>query len=115
MSVQFNEIRPTDGLLDPILRIALWLERNVATDLSNALAHQGHHAFPFLSQVQMVHNWSPQLKSLVDNIAVKVLLTGDAAPPSETDPYRMLKRMYILTDKEDSCQPSALHQRQPVG
>ena len=27
-----NEIRSTEGPIDPILRIALWLERNVATD-----------------------------------------------------------------------------------
>ncbi len=45
MSVQFNEIRSTEGLIDPILRIATWLERNAATDLFNALAHQGRPAY----------------------------------------------------------------------
>ena len=99
MSVQFNRLTSTEGLIDPILRIATWLERSVATDFFNALAHQGRHAYLFLDQVQIIDNWSAQLKFLVDSTAVKVLLTGDAAPPAEKDRYRLVGRMHILSDK----------------
>ena len=79
MRVQFDDLTSTEGLIDPILRIADWLEQNVATDAFNNLAHQGQRAHLFVDEVQNIPGWSNQLKSLVDSTSLKVLLTGSSA------------------------------------
>ncbi len=79
MRVQFDELASTEGLTDPILRIADWLEANVATDAFNNLAHQGQTAHLFVDEVQNIPGWSNQLKFLVDSTSLKVLLTGSSA------------------------------------
>ena len=79
MRVQFDDLTSTEGLIDPILRIADWLEENVATDTFNALAHQGQRAYLFVDEVQNIPGWSNQLKFLVDTTSLKVLLTGSSA------------------------------------
>ena len=52
MRVRFNKASPTEGLIDPILRIAYWLECEFATDTFNTLAHQGQTAYLFLPKVR---------------------------------------------------------------
>ena len=79
MRVQFDELTSTHGLIDPILRIADWLEANIATDAFNNLAHQGQTAYLFVDEVQNIPGWSNQLKFLVDSTSLKVLLTGSSA------------------------------------
>ena len=79
MRVQFDDLTSTEGLIDPILRIADWLEANVATDAFNNLAHQGQTAYLFVDEAQNVSGWSNQLKFLVDSTSLKVLLTGSSA------------------------------------
>ena len=78
MRVQFDGLASGSRLVDPILRISEWFERNVAADRFNALAHQGEKAYLFLDEVQNLENWSAQLKFLVDTVAVKVLVTGSS-------------------------------------
>ena len=79
MRVQFDDLTSTSGLIDPILRIADWLEANVTTDAFNNLAHQGQTAYLFVDEAQNLSGWSNQLKFLVDNTSLKVLLTGSSA------------------------------------
>ena len=66
-------------MLDPILRITSWIERNITPATFNALAHQGQHAYLFFDEIQHIRNWSNQLKFLVDSSAVKVVATGSSA------------------------------------
>ena len=77
--VRFDQITTTEGMLDPILRITSWIERNITPATFNALAHQGRTAYLFFDEVQHIRNWSNQLKFLVDNSAVKVVATGSSA------------------------------------
>ena len=77
--VRFDQITTTKGMLDPILRITSWIERNITPATFNALAHQGRTAYLFFDEVQHIRNWSNQLKFLVDNSAVKVVATGSSA------------------------------------
>lgn len=58
----------------PILGIANWVEHNIATDCFNALAHPGRKAYLFLDEVQNLDSWSKQLKSLMNTVAVQILV-----------------------------------------
>ena len=75
----FDQVTTTDDMLDPILRITAWVERNITPATFNALAHQGQRAYLFFDEVQHIGNWSNQLKFLVDHSAVKVVATGSSA------------------------------------
>ena len=77
--VPLDEVTVTDDMLDPILRITSWIERNITPDTFNTLAHQGQTAYLFFDEVQHIRNWSNQLKFLVDNSTVKVVATGSSA------------------------------------
>ena len=66
-------------MLDPILRITSWVERNITPATFNALAHQGQTAHLLFDEVQHISNWHNQLKLLVDHSAVKVVATGSSA------------------------------------
>ena len=94
MRIQFDELTSTAGLTDPILRIADWLEANVATDAFNNLAHQGQTAHLFVDEVQNIPGWSNQLKFLVDSTSLKVLLTGSSALRIEQGQDRLAGRIH---------------------
>ena len=79
LRVQFDELNSLRNLKEPILRISDWFERHIAADRFNALAQLGQKAFLFFDEVQNLEGWSAQLKSLVDNAAVKVVVTGSSA------------------------------------
>ena len=79
MRIQFDQLTATEGMLDPILRITAWLQRNITPSTFNTLAHQGQPAYLFFDEVQHIRNWSAQLKFLVDHSAVKVVATGSSA------------------------------------
>ena len=79
LRVQFDELDSVKGVTEPILQIADWFERQIANDRFNAMAHTGHKAYLFFDEVQNLDKWSVQLKSLVDNAAVKVVVTGSSA------------------------------------
>jgi len=77
--VQFDEL---PGLLDvqePILRLADWFEKRVLEKTFNEAARSGGVAYVFLDEVQNLDNWAPQLKFLVDNSDVRVMVTGSSA------------------------------------
>ena len=79
LRVQFDELASLRGVEEPIIAIADWFERNVATARFNELAHEGRKAYLFLDEVQNLVGWDAQLKSLVDNAALKVVVTGSSA------------------------------------
>jgi predicted AAA+ superfamily ATPase len=77
--VQFDEL---PGLLDvqePILRLADWFETRFLGQTFNEAARSGHPAYIFLDEVQNLDDWAPQLKFLVDNSDVRVMVTGSSA------------------------------------
>ena len=79
LRVQFDELDSLRNLKEPILRISDWFDRRIATARFNALAREGQKAYLFFDEVQNLDGWSAQLKSLVDNAAVKVVVTGSSA------------------------------------
>ena len=79
LRVQFDELASLKGVTEPILFISDWFERNVTAERFNALAQNGQKAFLFFDEVQNLNGWSDQLKSLVDNASVKVVVTGSSA------------------------------------
>lgn len=82
LRVQFDEL-PSLRLLrrvgDPILALCRWFENRILGKTFNAAAHDGAPAYLFFDEVQNLDDWAPQLKSLVDNHAVRVLVTGSSA------------------------------------
>ena len=79
LRVQFDELATLTKLQEPILRISDWFERSIAPKRFNALAQTGETAYLFFDEVQNLSGWHIQLKSLVDNASVKVVVTGSSA------------------------------------
>ena len=79
LRVQFDELASLRGIEEPIIAIADWFERNVTTAGFNELTHESRKAYLFLDEVQNLDGWDAQLKSLVDNAALKVVVTGSSA------------------------------------
>lgn len=77
--VQFDEIPSLKGLRDPILSLCRWFESRILSGTFNEWAHKGEHVFLFFDEVQNLNDWAPQVKTLVDHHAVRVLLTGSSA------------------------------------
>ena len=79
LRVQFDDLGTLTKLREPILRISDWFERRIAPKRFNTLAQAGATAYLFFDEVQNVDRWDAQLKSLVDNASVKVVVTGSSA------------------------------------
>jgi predicted AAA+ superfamily ATPase len=79
LRVQFDELDSLRRIEEPILTISDWFERNITEERFNSLAQGGHKAYLFFDEVQNLDRWAPQLKSLVDNTSVKVIVTGSSA------------------------------------
>lgn len=79
LRVQFDDLVSLGKMQEPILSISDWFERNVTPESFNSLAHGGHRAYLFFDEVQNLRRWDAQLKSLVDNTSVKVVVTGSSA------------------------------------
>lgn len=77
--VTFDEIESLRGLKDPVLNIARWYERMVVKRSFNELARDGSCAYILLDEVQNLSAWAPQVKHLVDNQSVRVLVTGSSS------------------------------------
>jgi predicted AAA+ superfamily ATPase len=77
--IAFDELPTLRDLGEPVLAIARWYEREVLATTFNVAAHEGRPAFLFLDEVQNLETWAPQIKSLVDNHAVRVLVTGSSS------------------------------------
>ncbi|MPZ45703.1 MAG: AAA family ATPase [Betaproteobacteria bacterium] len=77
--VPFDEIGSLRKLRDPILTIVRWYETKVLLRTINEVAHSGASAYLLFDEVQNLDAWAPQLKHLVDNNTVRVLVTGSSS------------------------------------
>jgi predicted AAA+ superfamily ATPase len=77
--VQFDEIPSLKGLKDPILSLSFWFENNILGSSFNEWAHKNEPIYIFFDEVQNLKDWAPQIKSLVDHHAVRIILTGSSA------------------------------------
>ncbi|NUQ78170.1 MAG: AAA family ATPase [Polyangiaceae bacterium] len=79
LKVQYDDLRPLGRLDLPVLDIAWWYENRILGQTFNEAARSNRPAFLFLDEVQNLQNWAPELKSLVDQSTVRVLVTGSSA------------------------------------
>ena len=79
LRVQFDELASLRNIKEPILKISDWFEQNITGKSFNSLAQDGRKAYLFFDEVQNLVGWDTQLKSLVDNTSVKVVVTGSSA------------------------------------
>ena len=77
--IQFDEVPSLGSYSQPILGLVRWFEKNVLGETMNALAQRGEPAYLFFDEVQNLKKWAPQLKSLVDHVTAKTLVTGSSA------------------------------------
>lgn len=79
LKVQFDEIKELGKLPLPVQTIAWWFEDRILRRTFNEAAHAAQPAFLFLDEVQNLDDWAPELKNLVDNSTLRVLVTGSSA------------------------------------
>jgi hypothetical protein len=79
LRLQADELPSLLDVREPILRIVEWFEENILGSSLNAAATVGRQTYLFLDEVQNLREWAPQLKSLVDNAATQVVVTGSSA------------------------------------
>lgn len=77
--VAFDEIESLAGIKDPVLSISRWYEQRILKRSFNELARAGLNAYILLDEVQNLSAWAPQVKHLVDNQNVRVLVTGNSS------------------------------------
>jgi hypothetical protein len=77
--IQFEDVPALGSLSSPVQTIIRWYEDNVLRDSINALARRGEKVYILLDELQNVHKWSDQLKSVVDNMPAKFIVTGSSA------------------------------------
>jgi predicted AAA+ superfamily ATPase len=77
--VQCDELPELMKVPEPILRLTDWYERAILGETLNQAAHAGRRTVLFFDEVQNLPGWAPQLKSLVDNSATQVVVTGSSA------------------------------------
>jgi len=95
--VPFDEIEHLGTLKDPILKIARWFQSAVLGETFNESARANHIAYIFLDEVQNLNAWAPQIKHLVDNHDVRVLVTGSSALRIEAGRDSLAGRITTLT------------------
>lgn len=74
--VPFDELPAMRGIQEPVLAIARWFEDRVLKCSFNESGRRNESAFLFFDEVQNLDAWAPQIKNLVDNHMVRVLVTG---------------------------------------
>ncbi len=77
--VSFDELPTLEAIKEPILAIARWYEEQILKDSFNEADRRGKPALLFFDEVQNLSAWAPQIKHLVDNHRVRVLLTGSSS------------------------------------
>ena len=79
LRLQFDEIPSLRDVKEPVLSLARWFENRILRTTFNEAAGAGEPAYLFFDEVQNLRDWAPQLKALVDQHSVKVLVTGSSA------------------------------------
>jgi len=79
--VPFDEIESLGKLklTDLILTVTRWFESHVLGQSFNESARADRIAYILLDEVQNLEAWAPQVKHLVDNHEVRVLVTGSSS------------------------------------
>jgi len=77
--IPFDEIESLRNVRDPVLSIARWYEQHVLKSTFNELASQGIEIYILLDEVQNLDAWAPQVKHLVDNHRLRLLVTGSSS------------------------------------
>lgn len=77
--VQFDDIPSLRRLDEPLLGLAWWFMDHVLGKSFQRAAADGEQAMLFLDEVQNLRDWAPQLKLLVDQHPVRVVVTGSSA------------------------------------
>lgn len=77
--VQFDELPDLTKVAQPILDLAWWYSDNVLGKSFHKAARDGEQALLFFDEVQNLPDWAPQLKHLVDQHPVRVVVTGSSA------------------------------------
>jgi predicted AAA+ superfamily ATPase len=77
--VQADQLAAVEEVAEPLLRLADWYEESVLGERLNAVARRGEPTFLVFDEIQNLDRWAPQLKSLVDHSATRVLITGSSA------------------------------------
>lgn len=77
--VAFDELPTLARIAEPILAISRWFEEQILSQTFNAMARQQTPAFLFFDEVQNLDTWAPQVKNLVDNHSVHLLVTGSSS------------------------------------
>lgn len=92
----FDELPTLRGIKEPVLAISRWYEKAIAGNTMNALSRAGKPAFLFFDEVQNLDLWAPQIKNLVDNNSVRVMLTGSSSLRIEAGRDSMAGRVTTL-------------------
>ena len=77
--IQFDELESLTRTPEPVLEFARWFEKNILGCSFNEAARDGKPAYLLFDEVQNLKEWAPQVKFLVDNHAVRVLVTGSSS------------------------------------
>lgn len=77
--VPFDEIKTLRTLADPVLSLTRWFEARILKQTFNESAREGGTPYLFLDEVQNLDAWAPQVKHLVDNHEVRLLVTGSSS------------------------------------
>ncbi len=77
--VPFDELPTLRGLREPVLGIARWYEGEILKSTFNQAARKKNTAYLLFDEVQNLDAWAPQVKNLVDNHSVRVLVTGSSS------------------------------------
>lgn len=77
--VSFDELPTLRGISEPVLAISRWFQDDILQKTFNQIAREHEPAYLFLDEVQNLDAWAEQLKHLVDNHQVRVLLTGSSS------------------------------------
>jgi hypothetical protein len=94
--VPFDDLPTFRGIQEPVLAVARWFEEQVLGHTFNAAARAEEPAYILLDEVQNLEQWAPQVKSLVDNHAVRVLLTGSSSLRIEVGQDSLAGRLSTL-------------------
>lgn len=97
--VPFDEIESFGKLklTDPILAITRWFESQILSQTFNESARADRIAYVLLDEVQNLEAWAPQVKHLVDNYEVRVLVTGSSSLRIEAGRDSLAGRVTTLT------------------
>jgi len=77
--VSFDDIPSLRRYETPILSLCYWYEHNILKEGFNSMSRKGEPAYIIFDEMQNLESWPEQLKVLVDNHDVKVLITGSSS------------------------------------